>query len=114
MLIPKFGLEGTIYLNNPKDKSANSSKVEFIYNETEHTQSCGSVTFHSFDPVKVRLSLDSSNVQHEKLVFQLVEPYIKGFSAEPIGSEEADVEMKEPEAKKAKETPQKGKKGKKK
>lgn len=110
-MIPKFGLEGTIYLNNPKDKSPNPSKVEFTYNETEHTQSCGGVTFHSFDPVKVRLSLDSSNVQHEKLVFQLVEPYIKGFSAEPLGAE--DVDMEEPEAKKAKET-SKGKKGKKK
>lgn len=112
MLIPKFGLEGTIYLNNPKDKTANPSNVEFVYNETEHTQSCKGVTFHSFDPVKVRLSLDSSNVQHEKLVFQLVEPYIKGFSAEPLTS--GDVEMEEPEAKKMKEAPQKGKKGKKK
>lgn len=87
--------------------------MEFVYNETEHTQSCQGITFHSFDPVKVRLSLDSSNVQHEKLVFQLVEPYIKGFSAEPLTSAE-DVEMEEPEAKKLKETSQKGKKGKKK
>lgn len=36
--------------------------------------------FHSFDPVIVRLSLDSTNIQHEKLVFELVKPYIEGFS----------------------------------
>lgn len=38
--------------------------------------------FHAFDAVTVRLSLDSTNVQHEKLIFQLVKPYIKGFSVE--------------------------------
>lgn len=48
----------------------------------DYTQRCGDIIFHSFDPVTVRLSLDSSNVQHEKLVFQLVKPYIKGFSVE--------------------------------
>lgn len=99
-------------MNNPRDKNTSFPGVEFVYNETDHTQSCGEVIFHSFDPVKVRLSLDSSNVQHEKLVFQLVEPYIKGFSAEPLIS--ADVEMvegvEEPAAKKVKEAPQKKKK----
>lgn len=38
------------------------------------------------------MSLDSTNVQHEKLVFQLVKPYIKGFSVEP---EELAEETKE-------------------
>jgi hypothetical protein len=28
----------------------------------------------------VRLSLDSTNIQHEKLVFELVKPFIDGFS----------------------------------
>ncbi|XP_055377546.1 exosome complex exonuclease RRP44 [Condylostylus longicornis] len=88
ILIPKFGLEGTIYLNKPSQEkgSLNEVKALFVYNEEEHTQTCGNVTFHSFDPVTVRLSLDSSNVQHEKLVFQLVKPYIEGFSTVPIDS----------------------------
>lgn len=38
---------------------------------------------HAFDPVVVRLSLDSDNVQHEKFVLQLVEPFIEGFSVQP-------------------------------
>lgn len=44
------------------------------------TQTCGNVVFHCFDPVTVQLSLDRSNVQHEKLVFKLVKPYIENFS----------------------------------
>lgn len=44
------------------------------------TQTCGDVVFHCFDPVIVQLSLDRSNVQHEKLIFKLVKPYIEKFS----------------------------------
>lgn len=43
-----------------------------------------------FDPVTVQLSLDRSNVQHEKLVFKLVKPYISGFSI-PCNSEEENI-----------------------
>ena len=72
ILIPKFGLEGTLYLN----KKGETSAVTFVYNEEEHTQSSGEVVFRSFDQVIVQLSLDRSNVQHEKLVFQLVKPVV--------------------------------------
>jgi exosome complex exonuclease DIS3/RRP44 len=51
------------------------------------TQQAGSVVFHSFDPVTVRCSLDSTNVQHEKLVFQLVKPFIEGFSVKAVEDE---------------------------
>ncbi|KAL7049701.1 hypothetical protein ACKWTF_003825 [Chironomus riparius] len=76
ILIPKYGLEGTIYLTGKHTNSA----VNFIYNEENQSQQCGSVIFHSFDPVIVRLSLDSTNIQHEKLTFELLKPYIEGFS----------------------------------
>lgn len=49
--------------------------------------------FHAFDPVSVRLSIDSKNIQHEKFVLQLVEPYVEGFSVPPL----VDVEMTEVE-----------------
>lgn len=52
------------------------------------TQQCGSVIFHSFDPVVVRLSLDTTNIQHERLTFQLLKPFIEGFS---IKSETAET-----------------------
>lgn len=78
VLIPKYGLEGTIYLSERKDDP--SVAIKFIYNEEDQTQRFENIIFHSFDPVTVRMGLDSSNVQHEKLVFKLVKPYIEGFS----------------------------------
>ncbi|XP_076244346.1 exosome complex exonuclease RRP44-like protein Dis3 [Calliopsis andreniformis] len=77
VLIPKYGLEGTLYLNNNKKSSAT-----FTYNAEDHTQTCNGVVFRSFDPVLVQIRLDRSNVQHEKLVFKLVKPYIPDFSVE--------------------------------
>lgn len=59
ILIPKFGLEGTLYLS----KKGEESKVKFIYDEEEHTQKYGNIIFRSFDKVFVQLSLDRSNVQ---------------------------------------------------
>lgn len=52
---------------------------------------CGDIVFRAFDPVKVRLSLDSTNIQHEKLVFQLVEPFIEGFSVKTLKEELAEA-----------------------
>lgn len=101
ILIPKYGLEGTIYLSGK-----NAENVKFVHNEEvinsllihlselkqfflkNQTQQCGNIVFHSFDPVVVRLSLDTTNIQHERLTFQLLEPFIEGFS---IKSEKMDT-----------------------
>lgn len=81
VLIPKYGLEGPLYL--PSEK--------FTYNEEEHVQKCGDVVLKTFDELTVRLSLDSSNLQHRKLVFELVEPHVPGFSYVPdAGNMEVD------------------------
>uniref|UniRef100_A0A8D9BV86 Protein DIS3 homolog n=1 Tax=Cacopsylla melanoneura TaxID=428564 RepID=A0A8D9BV86_9HEMI len=85
ILIPKYGLEGTLFLR------CDSPGVSWTYNEKEQCQSCGDVVFHSFDPVTVQLSLDRSNVQHEKLVLKLVHPIIVGYS---VPSSQQDEEMK--------------------
>lgn len=83
ILIPKFGLEGTIYLSG-KNGAAVKSNIQFVFNEEDHTQQYKDIIFRAFDPVTIRLSLDATNVQREKLVFELVEPYIEGFSVEPM------------------------------
>lgn len=80
ILIPKYGLECTLYL--PKDQAD-----KFEYNEENQTQKCGSIVFHAFDPVTIRLSLNSSNIQHEKIAVELVKPFIKGFSCSGSGSD---------------------------
>ncbi|XP_066596305.1 exosome complex exonuclease RRP44 [Prorops nasuta] len=74
VLIPKYGLEGTVYLNSKE------CPLNFVFNPEDHSLSCGKFIFHTFDPVVVQISLDKSNVQHEKLIFKLVEPKIEGFS----------------------------------
>ncbi|XP_076263705.1 exosome complex exonuclease RRP44-like protein Dis3 [Rhynchophorus ferrugineus] len=78
ILIPKYGLETTLYLVK---KGENST---FEYDEENQSQRSGDVVLHAFDPVTVRLKLDSSNIQHEKFVLQLVKPVIPGFSVLPI------------------------------
>ena len=44
------------------------------------TQTVSGHTFHIFDPVTVQVSLDSSNIQHQKLKIQLVEPKVFFYS----------------------------------
>jgi len=70
VLIPKYGLEGILYLNNT------SPSVTFTYNSEDQSQTCGDVVFRAFDPIVVQMSLDRSNVQHEKLFFKLVKPKV--------------------------------------
>ncbi len=92
ILIPKYGLEGTLYLENE------NSTVKFAYDEENQTQTCGEITFYSFDPVTVRLSLNSTNIQHEKGI-----KGIKGFSLEVEKMEvEADGDTEDKSAKKRK------------
>lgn len=81
VLIPKYGLEGTLYLNNSASPS-----VTFVYNSEDQSQTCGDVVFRAFDPVVIQMSLDSSNVQHEKLFFKLVKPEIPNFSVPPLNT----------------------------
>ncbi|CAH2105369.1 unnamed protein product [Euphydryas editha] len=109
VLIPKYGLEGPLYL--PSDK--------FLYNEEENIQICNDIILKTFDELTVRLTLDSTNLQHRKLVFQLVTPFIPGVSyeKEKADDDKMDVEIVEPKTnvKKRKEVsePKKKKKSKK-
>ncbi|XP_065222316.1 exosome complex exonuclease RRP44 [Planococcus citri] len=105
ILIPKYGLEGTLYLTPPKGVE---QEVTFTYNDENHTQTYKDIVFHMFDPVTVQLSLDRSNVQHEKLVFKLVKPYIPKFSVPSAGQTEL-MEVDEPKpCEKRKEEPESG------
>lgn len=63
----------------------------------DHTQHYQEIVFRAFDPVVIRLSLDSTNVQRERIVFELVKPYIAGFSVEPMDIDDADANGDEQE-----------------
>uniref|UniRef100_A0A8K9V3H1 Protein DIS3 homolog n=1 Tax=Oncorhynchus mykiss TaxID=8022 RepID=A0A8K9V3H1_ONCMY len=87
VLIPKFGLEGTVFFEN-KDKPS----PKLIFNEEAPSLTVEGHSFNMFDKVKVTISLDASNVQHQKIRMSLVEPVISGVSVAPS----------EPEVKRAK------------
>lgn len=55
--------------------------------------------FRAFDPVVIRLSLDATNIQREKIVFELVEPFIPGFSVERMEVETNPTDDEPPLAK---------------
>uniref|UniRef100_A0A182Q2N5 Protein DIS3 homolog n=1 Tax=Anopheles farauti TaxID=69004 RepID=A0A182Q2N5_9DIPT len=111
ILVPKYGFEGTIYVTGKNNEEIKTG-VRFVYDEEQQTQRCGKIVFKAFDPVTVRLSLDSTNVQHEKLVFELVEPYIQGFSVKPQGAPDAPDASDAPK-RKSDQQPAKPKKSKK-
>ncbi|KAF5909272.1 exosome complex exonuclease RRP44, partial [Clarias magur] len=70
VLIPKFGLEGTVFFENkdkPGPRLSFDSEGPTLTVEDQHT-------FHIFDKVKVTISLDASNIQHQKIRMALLEP----------------------------------------
>lgn len=52
----------------------------------------------------IRLSLDATNIQREKIVFEMVKPYISGFSVQPMMEVDA-TEEQSPAKRKSNETP---------
>ncbi|XP_027035128.1 exosome complex exonuclease RRP44 [Tachysurus fulvidraco] len=90
ILIPKFGLEGTVFFENkdkPGPRLSFDSEGPSLTVEDLHT-------FHIFDRVKVTIRLDASNLQHQKIRMALLEPVIPGVSVQ--------LPEPEPEAKKPK------------
>uniref|UniRef100_A0A1A8JAN1 Exosome complex exonuclease RRP44 n=2 Tax=Nothobranchius kuhntae TaxID=321403 RepID=A0A1A8JAN1_NOTKU len=75
VLIPKFGLEGTVFFDT-KDKVSPS----LVFDEEGPTLKVEQHTFHIFDRVKVTIGLDDSNIQHQKIRMALTEPSIPGVS----------------------------------
>ncbi|KAG5262197.1 hypothetical protein AALO_G00293290 [Alosa alosa] len=89
ILIPKFGLEGTVFFEN-RDKPS----PKMLFNEEGPTLTVEGHTFNMFDRVRVTISLDASNIQNQKIRMALLDPVIPGVSV--------PLPEPEPEAKKAK------------
>ncbi|XP_038623740.1 exosome complex exonuclease RRP44 [Tachyglossus aculeatus] len=94
VLIPKYGLEGTVFFEE-KDKP----KPKLTYNDEIPSLKVEDTAFHMFDKVKVKIMLDSSNLQHQKIRMALVEPQIPGIS---IPTTAPSSNSDEPEKKKSK------------
>merc|ERR1712032_1559909 len=100
LLIPKYGLEGTLFLRSTSKQK--SSDLDWIFDEEEPSQTCGDVKLTLFMKLTVQVSLDTSDVQHEKLAVRLVHPNIEGFSVPPAPKGEKREAQKEEEGEKAK------------
>ncbi|XP_069495530.1 exosome complex exonuclease RRP44 isoform X1 [Ambystoma mexicanum] len=98
VLIPKFGLEGTVFFEE-KDKR----KAKILYNDEIPTITVEGTTFYMFDKVKVRITLDASNIQHQKIRMGLVEPEIPGISLPKVPPQKCA--NGEPQIKKSKHEP---------
>ncbi|MGH0162794.1 UNVERIFIED_CONTAM: hypothetical protein FKN15_061556 [Acipenser sinensis] len=91
VLIPKFGLEGTVFFEN-KDKP----NPRLSFKEEIPTLTVEDTVFRVFDKVKVTISLDASNVQHQKIRMSLVEPVIPGVSVSPQSNCNSEPDAKKP------------------
>lgn len=89
VLIIKYGLEGTVFL----DRNSEGERLSgIVYDEEACTVTVRDVTLRVFDKVIVRISHDASNIQHQRINLHLVSPKIEGISVE---MKENDEEMKE-------------------
>ncbi|XP_032133240.1 exosome complex exonuclease RRP44 isoform X2 [Sapajus apella] len=95
VLIPKYGLEGTVFFEE-KDKP----NPRLIYDDEIPSLKIEDTVFHVFDKVKVKIMLDSSNLQHQKIRMSLVEPQIPGISIPPDNI--SNMNLNGPEKKKMK------------
>lgn len=50
------------------------------------------VTIHMFDPVTVQISVDSNNIQRQRIQLHLIKPHIEGFSVAPIEKSKSVVD----------------------
>ncbi|XP_034040977.1 exosome complex exonuclease RRP44 isoform X3 [Thalassophryne amazonica] len=75
VLIPKFGMEGTVFFD-VKDKTV----PNLVFDEEGPSLKVQQHCFRLFDKLKVTISLDDSNIQHQKIRMALVEPVIPGVS----------------------------------
>ncbi|MGH0171964.1 UNVERIFIED_CONTAM: hypothetical protein FKN15_067848 [Acipenser sinensis] len=91
VLIPKFGLEGTVFFEN-KDKP----NPRLSFKEEIPTLTVEDTVFRVFNKVKVTISLDASNVQHQKIRMSLVEPVIPGVSVSPQSNCNSEPDAKKP------------------
>jgi exosome complex exonuclease DIS3/RRP44 len=90
VLIPHYGLEGTLFLDRKSDAIAavTATTVSWTFDEEEPSLIGGGVKLTLFHKLVVQVSLDSTDVQHEKLALRLVSPVIRNFSVPPAPPED--------------------------
>ena len=96
VLVPKFGLESTMFFDRIQPDGDQSKKPSLKADESEPSLSVEGVKFHLFDKLQVKVSVERSNIQQSKLKLDLVSPSVPGISVE------VDDHFEPPTAKKLK------------
>eukprot|EP00039_Didymoeca_costata_P030881 m.31903 g.31903 ORF g.31903 m.31903 type:complete len:951 (-) comp8358_c0_seq3:35-2887(-) len=78
VLVPKYGIEGPVYL----EQKATESKKPIAYNEKNNSVSVGSVSFRVFDKLIVQVRVEEF-LQNAKIRLALVSPHVEGISVPP-------------------------------
>ena len=79
VLIPKYGLEGTVFLDRDCEGNPVSGNL-LNYDEEQCKIFVKNVGLYVFDKVIVQISHDASNIQHQRINLRLVKPKIDGIS----------------------------------
>ncbi|XP_065058694.1 exosome complex exonuclease RRP44-like [Rhopilema esculentum] len=83
VLVPKFGLEGTVFLSKQDTKE----KSPFTYDPENGTQTHGDIVLRVFDKVVIRISIAKRDFQNDHMQLKLVYPRVSGLSIPPIAEE---------------------------
>ncbi|EDV25093.1 uncharacterized protein TRIADDRAFT_25898 [Trichoplax adhaerens] len=75
VLIPKYGIENTIFL-----RSADGSELPFIHDEQNLSLTYQDITLQVFDRVLVEIAVEHNEIQGSKIRLQLLEPQVCSFS----------------------------------
>jgi hypothetical protein len=86
-MIPKFGLESVIYLNEPNNNitttnisSTQNLKNKIVKSIEEMSNFCSKNGIRLFQQIKVGLNVLQTKDQRRRIDVKLVEPCIEGFS----------------------------------
>ena len=76
VLVPKFGLESTIFFDDFRVDG--DRKLVLVFAESDLTLSVEGVIFRLFDKLLVRISVEKSSIQHSRLRLCLMSPQVPG------------------------------------
>ena len=96
VLVPRFGIEGTISLINNEEESKGVQ-----YDETSHSITCNGHRVQVFHPVKVSISVDATATDQGSVKILMVDPPL---GEQPSIEQRRPIELLEDRAKKKQRT----------
>lgn len=84
VLIPKFGLENTMFFDDAHlgGTDGGSRKLSVVFDDSVPSLTVEGVKFCLFDKLQVGISVERSNIQHSRLRLRLVSPVVPGMGVE--------------------------------